>query len=171
MVFGRVSTASAAPPLTRVLLAAACVLRTLEVCARASALLFAARLPCLAASVLQTLARFLARSPGSRPGISSTQTGVLAPALPAFTADESATARGLAPKERNANTKIKRGVVERRVELLESGFLDRNDGGVGDERRLHLVRCGSFGGVDRFHGAHADEECRPHRRRERHGDG
>ena len=80
-------------------------------------------------------------------------------------------ARLASPAERNTKTQIKRGVVERRVELLESGFLDRNDGGVGDERRLHLVRCGSFGGVDRFHGAHADDVRWAHGRRGRRSGG
>ena len=53
----------------------------------------------------------------------------------------------------------------RKEQEIESGLLDRNDGGVGDERRLHLVRCGSFGGVDRFHGAHADDGRWAHGRR------
>ena len=48
---------------------------------------------------------------------------------------------------------------------IESGSLDRNDGGVGDERRLYRRRCGGVGGVDRFHGAHADDGHRSHRRR------
>ena len=57
MVFGRVSTVSAARLLTGVLLAAVRMLRTIEFCARASALFFAhAAAAVLAASVLPTLA-------------------------------------------------------------------------------------------------------------------
>ena len=57
MVFGRVSTVSATRLLTGVLLAAMRKLRTIEFCARASALLFAAAaFALLAASILQTLA-------------------------------------------------------------------------------------------------------------------
>ena len=56
-------------------------------------------------------------------------------------------------------------MLEAEDQEIESGLLDRENGGVGDERRLHLVRCGSFGGVDRFHGTHADDGRWAHGRR------
>ena len=56
-------------------------------------------------------------------------------------------------------------MLEAEDQEIESGLLDRENGGVGDERRLHRSRCGSVGGVDRFHGTHADEDCGPRRRR------
>ena len=51
----------------------------------------------------------------------------------------------------------------RKEQEIESGLLDRENGGVGDERRLHRRRCGSVGGVDGFHGAHADDGRWSHR--------
>ena len=49
--------------------------------------------------------------------------------------------------------------MEAEDQEIESGLLDRENGGVGDERRLHRRRCGCVGGVDGFHGAHADKGC------------
>ena len=54
-------------------------------------------------------------------------------------------------------------MLEAEDQEIESGLLDRENGGVGDERRLHRRRRGSVSGVDRFHGTHADDGCRPHR--------
>ena len=94
---------SAALFLTGVLLAAARMLRTLEFCAECAALNVGFKVcrGLLSASVLQTLAT-IPRAGHWKPrpgdGISSTQTGVLTPARPAFTADESAT-RALASPE------------------------------------------------------------------------
>ena len=61
--------------------------------------------------------------------------------------------------------------MEAEDQEIESGSLDRKDGGVGDERRLHLIRYGSVGGVDRFHGAHADDGRWRHGRRGRRSGG